>query len=242
MIVPAVFISAQWLYDAWVGIKLNKKVLITSILVFVALAIFAVYANPQVLPLNPKIAYVNKIKHLDFNFLIPMTGGSGPIGFYVSALFVLVVWVVGVSGALAVIYRYKYKNALLLLFLVFGIGYNLVLTNENVFGSMYGSVDGIAKMGLGYIDKNPNIKEVITYYDTGAYYLREFHKYSSRFYTAPTRDYTKKLTEYRGHYMIVDFPAIDKSSDYWKLINRCPIDKKFNDKKVDIYIFDCQKI
>ena len=242
MIYPAVIISSQWLYDTFSGIRFSKKAIAISILVFVVFLILTVYLNPQVLPLNPKIAYVNKIKNLDFNFLIPMTGGSGPVGFYVSALFVLAAWALGLLGVVADKFKVRYANILVLGFLVFGTGYNIALTKENMRGPMYGSVDSVAEQSLDYISRNPNITQVITYYDIGAYYLRLDGKYYSRFYTAPSRDYTMKLTQYRGQYMIVDFPAIDKNSDYWKLISRCRLDQKFTDKKVESYIFNCANL
>ena len=127
-----------------------------------------------------------------------------------------------------------------MIFIIFGVGYNILLSSEHLFGNLYGSVDRITKKSVDYVVNNKEIDGVITYYDAGVYYLKINNKYISRFYTAPKRDYTIKLTEYRGHYLIVDFPAIDKKSEYWRLISRCNLDKKFTDKYVDSYIFDCR--
>ena len=104
----------------------------------------------------------------------------------------------------------SHETNLFFTFIVFGIGYNLLFMNEYLFGALWGSVDKVAKETIQYVNLNPAVKGVITYYDIGAYGLHLSGKYYSRFYTAPKRDYTPKIEAYRGQYMIVDFPAIDK--------------------------------
>ena len=235
IIAPAVIISAHVIYSLLPG--LNKKRFFLNMLGFMVLLSFALLITYDVVPLNPKEAYVQKVKNLDFNFLIPMTGGSGPVGFYVSAQFILWAWVVGVLWLL-----FNKKKWAIAFFVVFGAGYNVLLSSENLTGSLYGSVNDVTKTSVEYVINDQEIDGVITYYDAGVYYLKIADKYIARFYTAPSRDYGPRISSYRGHYMIVDFPAIDKNSLYWKLISRCELDKKFTDKYVDSYIFDCSKI
>src|SRR3989344_2955560 len=240
---PAVIIAADVIYSLVLKLnmsdrfKVNKKYLLIGVAGLALLTIFTVVVGHEVIPLNPKEAYVDKVKFFDFNFLIPLTGGSGPIGFYASAQFIFWTWVVCAIGLL-----FSRKIWAIYLFLIFGLGYNILLSNEHLFGSFYGSVNNITKQSVDYVLNNKDIKEVITYYDAGVYYLRLGSKYSARFYPAPTRDYSVRINAYRGHYMIVDFPAIDKNSQYWKLISRCKLDKKFTDKYVDSYIFDCRSL
>jgi len=241
LVVPTVLISAD-VISRLMSLQARpvKQALpvIVGIAGFVLLLIVVSLINQVVVPLNPKAEYASKVKSLDFNFLIPLTGGSGPIGFYTSAQFVFWAWVVSLAAFAASLNKPK----LFYVFIIFGLGYNALLANEYLFGSQHGSVNDVTEKAISYALDDANIKEVITYYDAGAYYLRLGDKYHSRFYTAPSRDYTKKLTEYRGHYMIVDFPAIDKNSEYWKLISRCQTVEKITDKKVDVYIFDCTKL
>src|SRR3989344_4090673 len=203
---------------------------------------FILSADQAVLPLNPKEEYVRHIQSLDFNFLLPLTGGSGPAGFYFSAQFILWIWLLCGLLLIGALSFKKIRIHLSIVFLVFGIGYNLIFMNEYLFGSLFGSVPTITRTSIDYVRNNPDITNVITYYDIGAYYLRLSDKYEARFYTAPSRDYTVRMDAYRGHYMIVDFPAIDKNGRYWPLIARCPLLKKFQDKEVESYIFDCSKI
>lgn len=237
VIVPAVFISSEIIYSLTKGLRINKKYLFVSIAAFVMVMAVTILIKNEVIPLNPKEAYVDKLRSLDFNFLIPLTGGSGPIGFYASAQFILWVWIICAAGLF-----FNKKAGLAYLFLIFGLGYNIFLSNEFLFGNSYGSVDKITKQSVDYVIKNKDIKDVITYYDAGVYYLKAADKYNARFYTAPTRDYSIRINAYRGYYMIVDFPAIDKKSQYWKLISRCKLEQKFTDKYVDSYIFDCRSL
>ncbi len=248
IIAPAILISVDLLSSLVLRInpstplRTSKKYLFLSLGGFLLLLIVTATVSYEILPLNPKIAYLDKLKSLNFNFLIPLTGGSGPIGFYVSAQFILWTWFVSVGTLLASFFTKKYREILIMIFITFGVGYNIILSSEHLFGNLYGSVDRITKESVDYVINNKEINGVITYYDAGVYYLKINNKYDSRFYTAPNRDYTIKLTEYRGHYLIVDFPAIDKKSEYWRLISRCNLDKKFMDKYVDSYIFDCRAL
>ena len=242
LIIPSVLIGAQAISDLLERQTIRNNFYIIAVVAFILLSYFVLSISHDVLPLNPKEAYVDRVKTLDFSFLIPFTGGSGPSGFYFSAWFIILSWPIAVFSLAGSIYAKKTKSLFLAVFIIFGLGYNVLFSTEYLFGSTYGSVDKVAKETIKYINSNDAIDGVITYYDIGAYYLRLSGKYDSRFYTAPKRDYTPKIERYRGQYMIVDFPAIDKEGRYWPLIARCPLLKKFQDKKVESYIFDCSKI
>ena len=243
MIAPAAIIAGEVLFPFLISLK-NKAtypfVMITAGLGTIA-AKLIVSLPHDVLPLNPKIAYFEHFKHLDLKFLIPFTGGSGPIGFYFSALFIFCFWAV-VAVCLAGHYFRPHWQTWMRIALIVGLIYNGFFVAEFLYGSTYGSVPVIAKESVDYINQNPSIHQVITYYDIAPYDLRLSGKYFSRFYTAPTRDYTAKLTNFRGYYMVVDFPAIGKDTLYWHLLERCPIIKQFDDKEIHSYIFDCHNL
>ena len=243
MIIPSIMIVSDILYGLFLEYKNFKYFnLSLSLILFVIFTAIILVAPHQALPLNPKFAYVDRVKSLDFNFLIPFSGGSGPSGFYFSAMFIWWSWVISIILLAHYYFAKKYREISLLVFIIFGVGYNAMFLNEYLGRSIYGNVPQLSRDTVKYVLSQEEIKKVITYYDVGAYYLVLGGKYSSRFYTAPTRDYTNKITEYRGHYMIVDFPGIDKQSNYWKLISRCQLDKKFTDKYVDSYVFDCRAL
>ncbi len=243
-ILPCIIIAAEvaerWLKDMSLRNHTKKIIFLGVVLVLVTAGILAM--PHSALPLNPKSAYVDHIASLNFNFLLPLTGGSGPVGFYFSATYILFAWIVSGLCAAWLVFQRKGKGYVLIVFLLIGFGYNALFLNEYIFGSVFGSVPRIAHQSVQYVESNPKITSIITYYDIGAYDLTVAKKYYSRFYTAPSRDYSKKLTDFRGQYMIVDFPGIDKTSAYWKLIERCPLIKQFNDKQIHSYIFDCQNI
>lgn len=240
IIAPSVLIGAEVIHSLFQ--KISKKKFALCALGFLVLATWTVFIANEVIPLNPKEAYIEKVKDLDFNFLIPLTGGSGPIGFYGSAQFILWAWLISIVALLYCYIVKKPKEIAAAIFVTFGIGYNVLFSVENLTGIAYGSVDKITKASVGYIINNDEVKNIVTYYDAGVYYLKIVDKYNGRFYTAPSRDYSQRLKTHRGHYMVVDFPAIDKGHFYWQLISRCELDKKFTDKYVDSYIFDCRSL
>ncbi len=242
LIVPSILIGAEAIYGLSGGNSVPKKRYIFAFAGFILLLLGVLFLPHDVIPLNPKEAYVDRIKSLDFRFLIPFTGGSGPSGFYFSSLFIMLSWLISIIAFLYCCIAKKYREIALVIFVVIGLGYNILFSGEYLYGSLYGSVDKIAKETIEYANSSDSVEHIITYNDIGAYYLRLSGKYYSRFYTASKRDYSPKIESYRGQYIIVDFPAIDKDGRYWPLIARCPILKKFQDKKIESYIFDCSKI
>lgn len=246
LIVPAVIITSDFLFTIYKKFVagLSYKNFVPGLIIFIVFSALVFLRPHEVLPLNPKTTYVEHIKEINFDFLIPFSSGSGPIGFYFSAQFILWSWILTVlilSGYILTKHT-EYKAYFFASFLVFGLGYNIVFMNELLRGDLYGSPDKVVHQTLNYVLNDPSITKVITYNDIAPYDLKKSGKYASRFYTAPERDYTKKMSTFKGHYMIVDFPAIDKNGRYWPLISRCSLIKKFQDKKVESYIFDCSKI
>jgi len=244
MIAPAAIIGAEILYQLLANLK-NKKdyfSVVVAVVVFLALSGLILSFSHDVLPLNPKIAYFQHLKSLNLRFLIPFTGGSGPIGFYFSAMFIFCFWLIVLLGFIGCLFWPKKQKALLTIIVSAGLVYNALFIIEFLGGKFYGNVPALAKQTVDYVNANPQIKEVITYYDIGPYDLRQSGKYSSRFYTSPKRDYVPKLNTFHGHYMVVDYPSIDKGSLYWRLLNRCPVVKEFEDKKIHSYVFDCRNL
>lgn len=247
LIVPACLIAAEVLYGWWERAKTNRHcifwLLFSVALIFSALTAVILSWPHDILPLNPKSAYVERLYSGHLNFLIPFSGGSGPVGFYFSALFIILCWLAMLVFGTMAWRGKKFGDVWIIAFIIFGLGYNLLFSGEFLWGRLYGSPAKLARQSVDYVLANPDISGVITYNDIGPYDLKLNGKYTSRFYTAPERNYTEKLSAYRGYYMIVDFPAIDKNGRYWPLIKNCPAVKIFKDKSIQSYIFNCgQKI
>ncbi|OGN10659.1 MAG: hypothetical protein A3B91_03140 [Candidatus Yanofskybacteria bacterium RIFCSPHIGHO2_02_FULL_41_29] len=241
-IVPSVLISAQVITDLLKKQAISRNIYIVVAAAFILISYFILSLPHDVLPLNPKTAYLDRVKSLDLSFLIPFTGGSGPSGFYFSAIFIILTWLISVVSLAGALFVKNRRSLFLAAFIVFGVVYNILFSAEYLSGPLNGSVDKVAKETIQYVNSSNSVKEVITYYDIGAYYLKLNGKYNARFYTAPTRDYSERINAYQGQYMIVDFPAIDKNGRYWPVISKCPLLKKFQDKKIESYIFDCSRI
>src|SRR3989344_538018 len=244
LIIPCCIISAGILVELMDGFnwrKESKKIFLIAA-AFILFSVVILLMPHSVLPLDPKVNYVNHIKNLDFNFLIPFTGGSGPVGFYFSAQYVLWSWLAAavllISGLLSKVHKQKF----ILGFIIIGVGYNILFLNEYLLGGLFGSVPKVADASVKYVLNNPKIKDVTTYYDIGNYHLILADKSAGRFFTAPSRDYLPRFNAYKGYYMVVDFPAIDKNGRYWPLLERCKLDKQFNDKNINSYIFNCTEI
>ncbi len=245
-IAPAAIIAAEVLYPFFTNLKNKKSYLsvATISIILTGIATLVLSFKYQILPLDPKIAYFHYLKSFNLRFLIPFTGGSGPIGFYFSAMFIFWFWALMFLAFVGYLFWRKKQNLLLTIIVVAGLIYNTLFIIEFLRGSFYGSVPNIARQTVDYVNTDPDIKlnQVITYYNIAPWDLKVSGKYASRFYTAPTRDYSATLTNSRGYYMIVDFPAISKDSLYWHLLQRCPIIKQFDDKDIHSYVFDCHRL
>lgn len=239
LIAPACLIAAEVIERGLNGFawSANKLKILGVLLLAVGLTGLVIFTRHTVLPLNPKSAYISYLKHLNLDFLIPLNGGSGPIGFYASAKYLFWSWLAVVLAWLG--YLKTGKKIWMVTFCLIGISYNLLLTSEYLFGWVYGSAPRVARASVNYLIAHPSIKPIITYNDEGAYELNLSRQYLSRFYTAETRDYTKKLLEFRGYYLIVDFPEIDKAGRYWQILKSCKTVKEFEDKKITALILDC---
>lgn len=240
MIVPFVIIAAEPITNM---LKMVRCIDWARVLLLIVAVVATLFIPHDVIPLYPKAAFAHRALSVGWNFLVPITGGSGPIGFYVSALFV------GVScllmlGAVAMIRerRSHYRSLAAALFLGLGLLYTGVMLEEYLLGRIYGSPNRVAWETVNYVNNNPDIHQVITYYNIAPYDLRLSGKYNSRFFVTLKRDYVGRINAWRGHYMIVDFPAIASDDRYMAVINRCPITKEFQDKRIHSYIYDCTQL
>ena len=249
IIIPCAVIGGIFLAENLVtSLRKSKDVFVSTVVMIISFIVVGLSVTVQAvaLPLNPKSLYLDKIQHFDFGFLIPLTGGSGPIGFYVSVFLVAVVF--SICCLLLVVYfvrpNHKYGLYILVAFVTFSVSYNFVLAREFLMGGRYGNVDMVAKGVVTYTNNNPKIPQVITYYDIAGYELNSEGKYFKRFYTDPMFEKTNvsKFNSYDGYYMVVDFPEINKDSVYWKYLESCKKVFETRDKNISGYVFDCRDI
>jgi hypothetical protein len=228
----------------------------------VSLIIFLLQFLPHyVPPLHPKSEWINRVLSLRWNFVYPFSGGSGPLGFYVSFFFLAVSWIVTFLVSVFTVYKAfinrnkskannKTNNALkikilaMYFLLPLGIIYNLTFTEEYLFGKINGHAPELLKQAVEFIKENKDIKFVTTYNDNGGNEIKEIGKYRKRLYVDPKFDIKDKVTTlntYKEHYFVLDVPRIDPSSIYQKYFNSCEIIYKKIDQKMSATIFDCRK-
>ena len=86
------------------------------------------FFNHFVPSLYPKTEWINRALSLKWNFLFPFLGGSGPTPFYVSFLFIALMWVICVLVSLLALRKIELRRGVLLGVLFFGFCYNIVFS------------------------------------------------------------------------------------------------------------------
>lgn len=196
------------------------------------------------IPLHPKEEFVRRVLHADTSFLIPISGGSGPIGFFVPADVTLVVFL---ATALLLFWGWRrpafpLSGTLAIASLLFGFG--VLTTQEFIFGGLYGNASAVAKKALAYVNAETTISKVITYNDIGGWELGESKKYFKRFYLnaefASTNE--KKFTSFQGHYLVIGMPPLQPTSPAGRYFERCKNSYSDQDKDVSGKVYDCRGV
>jgi hypothetical protein len=221
----------------------KEFLLIGSILALVL--IFLQSLPHYVPPLHPKTEWVGRFIHIKWNFVYPFSGGSGPLGFYVSFLFIALAWIISIIALTIGFFKSKYRRFALLVIIPISFVYNTVFIEEYFFGFWNGHAPGLLRNAVTYIKNNPEIKMVTVYNDNGGNEIKEIGKYRKRLYVDPKFDINEKvatLNQYKEHYFVLDVPNVDPASVYAKYFNSCNVVYKETDKKMSATIYDCRGV
>jgi len=205
------------------------------------LLIFINFLPHNVLPLYPKTEWFSRVLRGEWNFLNPFNGGSGPMGFYVSFLFIVAAFIISfVIGIIGLIKR-EWKPACIVFILTIGIAYNAVLVEELFYGKINGNAPQVLRDSIAFIKKSDSIKRVITYNDTGNQYLSAMGKYEGRIYATPEGEsgYKKKFSEFNGQYLVVDIPHLYENGFYSKFFAKCDILFETVSGKITGRVYNC---
>lgn len=208
--------------------------------------VFLNFTSHSIVPLYPKTEWFNKVAHLKWNFLNPFHGGSGPLGFYVSFLFIALSFIISAVLGIMGLVKKEWKIGICVSLIIIGISYNFVFTEEFLFGKINGSAPKVLKEAIYFIDNSPEIKNVITYNDIGNHELSKIKKYVGRIYATPQSEdgYRKRFAEHiknnGGYFLVVDIPHINPTSFYGEFFAKCKIEFKARDKKIEARIYDCK--
>lgn len=211
--------------------------------IFISAALVSLNFLPHaILPLYPKGLWFARVFHGDWLFLNPFNGGSGPMGFYVSFLFIAASFAVSAVLAIAAIFKEKWRPGIAVILVAIGIFYNFVFAEELLFGEINGNAPAVLKETVSFIESSPNIKQVMTYNDIGAQYLSEMGKYGGRIYATPDFEdtYKKKFGEFGGQYMVIDIPHIYENGFYGRFFAQCTVLFEAHSGKITGKVYDCQ--
>ncbi len=206
------------------------------------LFVYIIQFLPHSVPsLYPKTEWLSRILSLKWNFLYPFFGGSGPLGFYVSFLFMSITWLFGFILVGISLLKLNIKKYLFSVILLLGVFYNGVFIQEYISGTINGSAPKLVKNATEFIKNNPEIKKVLVYNDNGGWDIRETGKYERRIYSVPEFEssYKKVFDNYNGYVFYLDIPRVKQGSLYDVYFNSCEMVYFKNDKYLNSKIIKC---
>ena len=231
------------------GVAANKRHLTWAVSIAVALGLSLVainFLNPSVAPLYPKGEWFGRVLHFEWNMLNPFTGGSGPLGFYVSFLFIALSFAASLLLGIFAYFRRDLRMSITVVLLIIGIVYNGVFAEELLFGKINGSAPKVMREAVAFIGRSKDISRVITYNDSGAYELSQMGKYAGRFYAVPQFEDNnrKKFEEYLlsggRYFLVVDVPHINPQTFYGKFFSgSCSQVFEARDGEMVADVYDC---
>ncbi len=229
----------------------NNKLTVWSVIIGIVVSLFLFKLNflpHSIVPLYPKSAWFAKVLHGEWNILTPFTGGSGPLGFYVSFLFMAGSFVIALFLGLIALIKKEWRQSILVIMLIVGISYNLVLAEEFIFGKINGSASKVTNEAVAYVEQDNEILKVMTYNDIDAYGLSKINKYAGRIYATPESEsgYKEKFAEFikssGNYFLVVDVPLINPESFYGKFFSSCDPIFETEDGKIDAKVYSCKSI
>lgn len=210
--------------------------------IILSLLIFILQIMHQAVPpLYPKTEWVSRILSLHWNFLYPFSGGSGPIGFYISFIFMGLIWITSLLLIGIGFFQKQYRKNILLVLIPIGILYNGVFAEEYLFGKINGSSSRLVLKSVQFIENNKDISKVIVYNDNGGAEVQAIGKYERRMYTAPQFESTYRdiLPKFTGHILFIDIPRVDSESYYGKYMSSCRTIYSDTDRYITARVLDC---
>ncbi|MFH1316317.1 MAG: glycosyltransferase family 39 protein [Candidatus Woesearchaeota archaeon] len=234
--------------------RFSKKELMFSAISLLLLLVLLYIPNlmeSRFIPFYPKTGFINEAIDLNWNFLVPFTGGSGPAGFYITFTTIALGFILAFGFLLIGIYfilmkKNKVARIFILLFLAASFAYNFVLIEEYLFSSANPDIGMINVQIKDYALEN-DLNEPVYIFRNFAlrYYIGE--KYDDVRFLDFNNDTAEsaailgqELGEEKASVLFIDFPSIDKDGNLFKTLNECKKRKTFSDKGQTIgYVFEC---
>ncbi|MCX6715582.1 MAG: glycosyltransferase family 39 protein [Candidatus Taylorbacteria bacterium] len=219
------------------GITLGVGVVITVLLVALN------FLPQQVVALYPKTEWFGRVLHGQWNVLTPLNGGSGPLGFYISFLFIACSYIISLIVAVTAIIKKQWRFEATVVLILIGLAYNIIFAQELFFGGINGSAPKVLNEAVKFIAESDHIKKVMTFNDIGAGPLSIMGKYAGRIYATPESEegYRKKFSEFDGDYLVVDMPRLYSGGLYYRFFARCDVLFQSVSGNISGKVYDCSR-
>lgn len=214
--------------------------------VIVALSILLLQTLPHYVPaLHPKTEWVSRFLSLRWNFTYPFSGGSGPLGFYVSFLLISCSWIITTAVVAWAWYKPNARKLAVVFLIPIAFAYNGAFAEEYLVGFWNGHAPKLLAHAVEFIRINPDIKKVTVYNDNGGSDVQATGKYHRRLYVDPMFDLDGKvqtLNNDKMHYFVLDVPRLDPNSVYVRYFASCIKVYEEVDKKMSAIVYDCRNV
>lgn len=244
-VVPASVIAGVALARLFDEVAIRRRVFaVTAALTLLGggLLIHTLFSLPhRSIPLIPKAAFVDAVLSGQWSFLLPITGGSGPLGFYVPFDAIALLWICAGLAALVLLFRRTVSSAALAIFVGISLVYNACMTLEYLTGHYFGSAPRVLAALIEDIDASGDTSKLLTYNDIGAHELYFRGIYAARFYPhdAYIPDNVEKFSRHDGRFLVVEMPEINDASGYGRYFAACTRIFERSDKKITGAVLDC---
>lgn len=222
----------------------DRKVIVKSLCVGFAVSVVLVLLNflpHAVLALHPKTEWFSRVLHGSWNVLTPMTGGSGPLGFYVSFLFIAASFLASLVATVIALLKREWRTYSLAIIFAIAISYNAVFAEEYMYGKINGSTSDVLAKLVSSVRTSDSITQVITYNDIGAHQLSVMNKYAGRFYANPDFEegHRIRFANFQGHYMVIDIPHLYENGFYGEFFKGCKVILEESSRAIKGRVYDC---
>jgi hypothetical protein len=245
LVLPVVLLSAATLVAIF-GDEVEKPSETTKVFILGGFALALLIALVQFIPhfippLHPKSEWITRALSFRWDFVFPFHGGSGPLGFYVSFLYMALSWITCLLALVAVWRKPEYKKYLLALVAPVILVYNFVFIEEYHFGIINGSAPKLLVSAVEFMKNSDDIKKVVTYNDNGGAEIQAIGKYERRYYVAPMFQTNTRVSTFNNHYFELNVPR-PPDGPYQHSFDSCEVIYKASDKKMTATIYDCRKV
>ena len=244
LVIPLSIISGAIFAKFFESLGKIKKTHIFSLILVIIILFLVQFISHFVPSLHPKTEWLARVFHFKWNFLYPFSGGSGPLGFYMSFLFMALSWIISIFFVLIYFFQPHFRRIIFISIFSIGLLYNFVFTEEYLLGKINGSAPKVLAGAVEFIKNDSNIKLVTVYNDNGGYEIQALGKYRKRLYTDPKFDAEVKmatLNKYKEFYLEVNIPRIDPQSFYRRYLDSCAVIYEKTDKSISAKVYDCTK-